>query len=92
MDFKELSAEEVTELRGNTRQVGAYRTAMEQFVASGLSGADVTDQFTGRKASSVAQALKKIAKRDYEGVVEVLHVNRDGAETVALIRSQAATT
>lgn len=87
MEFTELSQEQIDQLRSGTRQAGLYRQTLDEFVASGLQGADVTAAFPGRKASSVVQALKKVAKRNHEGVVDVLHVNSNGTDTIALVRT-----
>lgn len=80
--FTELTPEQVTQLRGNARQTGEYKRVVQEFVDSGLAGVDVTNTFEGRKAGSVTQALKKVVKRDHEGVVDVLFVN----DTIALVR------
>lgn len=86
MPFTELTADQIAELRGSTRQTGQYKAMIQEFVDSGVAGADVTESFPGRKASSAYQALNKVAKRDFEGVVDVIHVTRDGRETIALVR------
>jgi hypothetical protein len=87
--FTELSAADIESLRGSARQTGVYRKVIEDFVASGIAGADVTGMFPGRKPTSAAQQLKKIANKDFQGQVDVIHVTRDGQETVALVRSNA---
>lgn len=86
MALTELSQEQIDSLRGSAKQTGAYKRVLDEFVNSGLAGADVTGEFTA-KPSSVAQALKKYTKRDEYAGIEVIYSNQNGTETVALVRS-----
>lgn len=83
MAFTELTAEQIEEIRSNTRRSGQYRSTLEEFINSGAEGADVTDTFAGKKPTSVAQGLKRLAGRgDFAGV-SVVHLN----DRVYLLRS-----
>lgn len=83
MEFTELSTEQIAELSAGAGKT-SYADVIRQFLAAGIDGADVTNAFGERKASTVAAGLKNAQKKhaDTEGAT----VAYDGS-VVALIRN-----
>jgi cytochrome c553 len=85
-EFTQLSADQLEALRAGTRQSGMYKQVLQDFQTSDLTAVDVSNSFPAAKLSSASQALKRYAKKDFENI-EVLYVNKDGNETLALVKS-----
>lgn len=86
MAYRSLSADEVAELKAQTRQAGVYAAVVKEFADSGDSGADVTESFPGRKLKSAQAQLKRILNKDEFSGIDVIYTNQDGTERLALVR------
>jgi uncharacterized lipoprotein NlpE involved in copper resistance len=88
MTLVELSAEQVDALVSSQNRASEYRQLLDELIASDARGADITNQFPGRKLTNTAQSFKRLVSkhREYERV-RVVHINKDGNETLALVKS-----
>lgn len=88
MTLVELSEEQVNALVSSQNRASEYRQLLDELVASDTRGADITNQFPGRKLTNTAQSFKRLVSKEraYEGI-RVVHLNKDGDETLALVKS-----
>jgi len=87
LDF--LTEEEAAKLLASTRERGAYKTFMAEFVESGEQGANASKRFPAKKSASIYQGLNLVKKDqdmqniriiNHEDTVYVIRTDLNGSE------------